>query len=257
MTSTSISFDRAAGFYDQTRGLPAHVSDEVASLASELIGADAGALEIGVGTGRITKPLIAQGAHMTGVDLSRAMMARIRQDVPRAALINGDITRLPLASASFDAVIAVHIFHLVGDWRGALAEARRMLRPGGVLLRGHNDRPPSPIEEMRDFLRERLAALGLPQTPIGAVENDIESALIESGATMEERRTRTWSSPITFAQDIDGIQQRVWSSLWRVSDDALAEVVPEMRAFVLKRFGSLDATVDVPQQFVWKRFAWA
>lgn len=253
---TSVSFDRAAGFYDQTRGMPAHISDEIAALAIELIGADARALEIGVGTGRIAKPLLARGINLVGVDLSRVMMARIRQDVQSATLINGDITRLPLASALFDAVIAVHIFHLVGDWRVALAEARRVLRSNGVLLHGYNDRLSSPIEDMRSFLRERLAAHGFPQTPVGAIEDDIEVALVESGAAMQERRTRTWSSPVTFAQEIEGVQQKLWSSLWRVPDDVLAAVVPEMRAYVLEHFGSLDAQVDAPQQFVWKRFGW-
>ena len=104
---SSVSFDRAAGFYDQTRGFPPGVADEVAGLAMALLEGRANALEIGVGTGRIAKPLLARGVRIIGVDLSRAMMARIRRDVPQAMLVNGDVTRLPLAPATCDAVIAL------------------------------------------------------------------------------------------------------------------------------------------------------
>ena len=68
------------------------------------------------GHGRIAKPLLAAGVRITGIDLSRNMMNRLREtlgDLPAPALLNGDITRLPFASESFDAVIGVHILHLV------------------------------------------------------------------------------------------------------------------------------------------------
>lgn len=251
---SSVSFDRAASFYDQTRGMPASISDEVASLAIELIGQHACALEIGIGTGRIAKPLLACGVEVVGVDLSRAMMAHIQKDIPQAMLVNGDVTRLPLASATCDAVIAVHILHLVSDWRVALAEARRVLKPEGVLLLGRNHHSPNEIGEMREHMHAFLEARGINSQRIGAIEEEVEAALAETHAQVEERQTRSWSTRVTLAQDIEGVEQRLWSNLWSVPDDALADAVAELRRYAVERFGSLNVEVESEQEFMWKRF---
>jgi len=258
---TSVNFDRAAGFYDQTRGMPAYIAGEMASLALELIGPGAHVLEIGVGTGRIAKPLLSHGLRLIGIDLSRKMMAHIRSDRPDAKLINGDIIRLPLKSTQFDAVIAVHILHLVSDWQIALAEARRMLRPGGALLLGRNDRAshsaPNVIGDMREHLRGFLDARGIRTRAIGAIEDEVRQALLASGARVEERRTQGWSTHMTLAADIDGVSNRLWSNLWSVPDDALADGVAELRRYAIQRFGSTDVAVEGEQHFVWQRFTWA
>src|SRR2546430_16241291 len=48
-------------------------------------------------------------------------------------VVRGDACYLPFATASADAVMIVSVLHLVPDWTSALAEARRVLGPGGVL----------------------------------------------------------------------------------------------------------------------------
>ena len=50
---------------------------------------------------------------------------------PGAAMVEADITRLPFEDASFDAVLCIHVLEHVGDDRAAVAELRRILRPGG------------------------------------------------------------------------------------------------------------------------------
>ena len=64
------------------------------------------------------------------------MIARARRRLwdsneRRAALVLGDVTALPAADASFDAVFDYGAIHFVADWRRALDEVRRVLRPGG------------------------------------------------------------------------------------------------------------------------------
>jgi ubiquinone/menaquinone biosynthesis C-methylase UbiE len=49
------------------------------------------------------------------------------------AVVRADAARLPVPDASVDALVNVSALHLIPDWRGALAEARRVLRPGGRL----------------------------------------------------------------------------------------------------------------------------
>ena len=54
--------------------------------------------------------------------------------LPPPPVLRADATRLPFRDACVDAVLEVHVLHLVPDWERALAEARRVLAPGGVLL---------------------------------------------------------------------------------------------------------------------------
>jgi ubiquinone/menaquinone biosynthesis C-methylase UbiE len=68
----SVAFDRAAGFYDESRGLDPAVEELVADRVEEAVGPEGRLLEIGVGTGRIALPL-----HRRGRDYDGAVDARI------------------------------------------------------------------------------------------------------------------------------------------------------------------------------------
>jgi SAM-dependent methyltransferase len=86
-------------------------------------------LDLGCGKGRFARALLSRGADLIGLDVSRAMLAAAN-GLDR---VQASVRRLPFRSASFDALFAVEVFeHL--DPRSlddALAEARRVLRPGG------------------------------------------------------------------------------------------------------------------------------
>ncbi|MBV8269122.1 MAG: methyltransferase domain-containing protein [Planctomycetaceae bacterium] len=86
-------------------------------------------LDLGCGKGRFAARLAESGADVVGIDLSAAMLA----EAEGLALVRGSARRLPFASASFDAVVAVEVFEHLADVDAALREARRVLRPGGVL----------------------------------------------------------------------------------------------------------------------------
>lgn len=255
----SLSFDRAAGFYDQTRGFPAGMAELVAATASEMLGARANMLEIGVGTGRIAKQLLAAGMRVTGIDLSRNMMNRLRDtlgDLPKLALFEGDITHLPFANSTFDAVIGVHILHLVGGWQIALDEAMRVTKAGGALLLGRNSYHPNDTQVIRNQLGDLMDKYGVKRSSIGVREDDVEKELLRRGAKVETRETPAVITQGSIAQEIDDIAKRVWSSTWAIPDDVLPAIVDQLKANALHEFGTLDHTYDVPHTFTWKKFTW-
>ncbi|SIO59813.1 2-polyprenyl-6-hydroxyphenyl methylase / 3-demethylubiquinone-9 3-methyltransferase [Singulisphaera sp. GP187] len=86
-------------------------------------------LDLGCGKGRFARPLAEAGAELVGIDLSAAMLA----DARGIARVRGSARRLPFAADSFDAVIAVEVFEHLAAIDDVLREARRVLRPGGVL----------------------------------------------------------------------------------------------------------------------------
>ena len=89
-------------------------------------------LDLGCGKGRFASALAAEGAEVIGLDRSAAMLA-VAAGLDR---VLASARRLPFASGAFDAVIAVEVFeHLPTEAIGAvLREARRAIKPGGLLL---------------------------------------------------------------------------------------------------------------------------
>lgn len=266
----SVSFDRAADIYDATRGFPPGISELVADAALEIIGTQAQVLEVGIGTGRIARPLLARGVRITGVDLSRQMMGRLLETLPPASprpiLIEGDAASLPLAGSAFDAVISVHVFHLIADWRAALAETRRVLRspdpasgrPGGVFLSGYDWRPEdTPGVALLKKWRAIVSESGYQGDGPGARDfEDVKAALVEMGATMKERAVGEWTRTRTLAQHLETIEHRTWSSTWTVPDDFFPRCLAELRQWAIAKYGSLDQEFTVPHKFIWQAFQW-
>lgn len=100
----------------------------------ELLGPGSGpCLDLGCGTGRNFDTIRDSGRTVVGVDRSsdQLRLARTRTDGP---LIEADAAVLPFADASFDTVIAMWISTDLDDFTGALGEAVRVLRSGGLLV---------------------------------------------------------------------------------------------------------------------------
>jgi ubiquinone/menaquinone biosynthesis C-methylase UbiE len=96
-------------------------------------------LDAGCGNGRYSKFLLRRAdpdAVLTGFDISVNMLARARRRLasPRVSLAAADLTRLPYADRSFDAVVSGWVLEHLPDPRPGLSELSRVLRPGGKLL---------------------------------------------------------------------------------------------------------------------------
>jgi SAM-dependent methyltransferase len=96
-------------------------------------------LDIGTGTGRILELVAGRVGRGIGIDLSRDMLIVARANLQSAGLAHcqvrqADMYRLPWTAPSFDAVTLHRVLHFAEDPARVIAEAARVLRPGGRLL---------------------------------------------------------------------------------------------------------------------------
>jgi SAM-dependent methyltransferase len=94
-------------------------------------------LDAGCGTGALTSTLVerTKTARITGLDFSPVYVEHARQQVsfPRVEFMVGDICALPFADASFDRVLTLLVLHFVPQSEKAVAELRRVARPGATV----------------------------------------------------------------------------------------------------------------------------
>lgn len=245
---TSISFDWAADFYDETRGFPSGEMPHVANLLRDVgqLGAHSRILEVGIGTGRIALPLAPHVQAIYGVDLSRRMMERLRSKQRDEAiyLVQGDATRIPYASHSFDAVLVVHVFHLISEWQQAVAEVRRVLKPNGVLLlAGHNSHDP-----VRELFQQSGRNVRLKM-------GDVQSYLRESGwQGGDSVYVHEFDDSRPPARFLESVRQRQWSGLHTLSDEEITARADQFEATLRQHYTDLEQPVPIQGRFEVRRY---
>ena len=134
ISNRHANYDQIAHTFDKR-----YERNEYAGVARnlrEFIGSehDLRILEVGCGTGHWLEVVQGTGNRSIGLDYSSGMLAKAQQRVSGAMLIRGDAQHLPLRSRSFDRMFCINALHHFPDKPAFLAEARRMLGPGGKLL---------------------------------------------------------------------------------------------------------------------------
>jgi SAM-dependent methyltransferase len=168
------SADRWPEDYERGRpGWPREVLD-VGSLPSA-----ATVLELGAGTGKLTRLLVAAFERVVAVEPAEGMRRLLVPLCPGAEVLAGTAQEIPLADAAVDAVFAAEAFHWFHDER-ALAEIARVLRRRGALVLMWNV-PAGPTEPSIAAVEELLAEWGPSPDDVSYIPLDLDGPQYTEG----------------------------------------------------------------------------
>jgi SAM-dependent methyltransferase len=250
METAYIPFDRAANIYDATRGFPAGEERAVAALIAQAgnLRKQSRVLEVGVGTGRIALPLTHHVDRLYGIDLSRLMMQQLRSK-PNAGAIRlseANALQLPFRRAAFDAVLLVHVLHLIADWQHVLREIARVLKPDGLLLCGGNAGDMLQNEQFAPIWSAWRAALPPEKIERIGLTQPVREALPPLGwRPIGAPRQHSYTVQRTPNGAYRAIEERQFSNTWRLSDAELQHGLRAVRAAIAAHFPQPDQPITL------------
>jgi SAM-dependent methyltransferase len=207
-------FEVVAGLYERVR--PEYPSDAVAWLTAQLdLRPGRTVLDLGAGTGKLTRHLVATGARVIAVEPGAQMLAELRRVVPQAEAHLAAAEEIPLPDDAVDAVTVAQAFHWFRPAE-ALREIHRVLRPRGTLALIWNTRDRGdPFQRRIDDLLEPFR----PRRQRGTRSRTDALRASDLFGPLAERR-------FAFSTELDanGVVERI------ASISLVASAPPEMRA---------------------------
>ncbi len=252
----SISFDRAASYYDRTRALSEQSLARLIPMVAAQLPPDEPVLEIGVGTGRIALPLMREGVRIVGVDISREMLTQLRDkagaEPPPLAI--ADATRLPFRDHVFGGAVAAHVLHLVPAWKDAVTEILRVVQPGGVLIASRGGRAHGG-DWWHAVRREFFRAAGNPPWPPGMDRiEELDAEMAARGAEVTQLPRITQPESATLRDLLRLLEEGVWSACWFIEPETRRRAAAETREWAVANFGDLDEPRELTEVLAWRSY---
>jgi SAM-dependent methyltransferase len=187
------SFGDIAAFYDRTR--PSYPDAAVDWLVGDGVNR---VVDLGAGTGKLTKLLVARGLDVAAVEPSEGMREQLAAALPDVAVLDGSGESLPLPDASVDLVVAAQAWHWV-DVVKASAEVARVLAPGGCL---------GLVWNRRDKSVDWVRALDSATPDTTGADMDVRRPDVAAPFNRLEYFDVPWSHPLTPQGLVDLIASR-------------------------------------------------
>lgn len=253
---SSVAFDRAAEYYDATRGFDEEGTRRQTALLLEESTGRGRVLEVGVGTGQVALPLHEAGVDVIGLDLARPMMDKLIAKTGGTLvfpLVQADATRMPFPDDVFGAAYLRWVLHLIPAWETAAQEMVRVVRPDGVicaLLGSYGG--------IRAQIQDRFSEItGIDHSPVGLGWNavgELDRAMAALGWRFRPLAPIRHSSVETVEDFMRSIEENRYSWTWRLSDDVRMDATEQLRPWARERFGDLG--VPLPFEFAseWRAY---
>jgi SAM-dependent methyltransferase len=228
----SRSFELVADVYERAR--PEYPREAVSWIAERLdLRPGRTVLDLGAGTGKLTRALLETGARVIAVEPGDAMRAELERAAPGAEALRGSAEDIPLATAAVDAITVGQAFHWFRH-DVALPELHRVLRPGGgvALVWNSRDRDAPVHKEIGELMAPFVR-------PDRAVSDDWSQQLAESAlfGPLEERS-------FSFVQELDAdmLAQRIASVSFVAAAPAAArrELDADLRRLAERQGGRVE-----------------
>jgi ubiquinone/menaquinone biosynthesis C-methylase UbiE len=142
---------------------------------------EATVVDVGCGAARAVAELAEYAAHAIGVDLDPAMLAAARRRFPGIDVRAADATELPLGDAQAHGYRADKVYHVLPDPHAALAEARRVLLPGGRIALLGQDWDALVIDSDQPELTRRIVHARADTIPHPRIARAYRNLLLDGG----------------------------------------------------------------------------
>jgi SAM-dependent methyltransferase len=181
LKARASSFGSVAGIYDRVRPpYPDEAIDWLLPRAARRV------LDLGAGTGKLTRRLRQRGLEVVAVEPSGGMREELARALPEVTLLEGSAEAIPLPDHEIDAVLVAQAWHWVDPVR-AVPEVARVLHPGGRL---------GLVWNVRDERVDWLAQLGRIMYPHGNPEQGGPSPAVGAPFGPLDRHQVEWSYPL-------------------------------------------------------------
>jgi SAM-dependent methyltransferase len=193
----SRSFELVADVYERSR--PSYPQEAIDWIAAKLgLGSGTTVLDLGAGTGKLTRALVETGARVIAVEPGDAMRAELERALPNVEALRGAAEDIPLPDQSVDCIAVGQAFHWFRHAE-ALPELHRVLRlRGGVALVWYSRDPDNP-------LYDEIGALIAPFVPADRRDED------------------EWPKPLGESELFGPLEERRFSFVQELDTDTVAE----------------------------------
>lgn len=247
-------FDLVAAEFERHRALPDLATEQIRdAVLSILEPAGASLLDLGAGSGRLGRAFVSGPVRYVGVDSSYAMLNRFRLSTSGTndllpALVQADGCLLPFGNHTFAGVLLAHVLSASRSWKDLLTEACRVLESKGVLILAQRVGPVTGVDaQLREYLRQVLALMGVEMPEAGRMKNDARTWLASVACSQEHRVAARWKTdcaPRDFLKrHSTGVR---FSSLPRAIQQ---ESLKRLSEWAIERFGSLDMSFGEDYSF--------
>jgi ubiquinone/menaquinone biosynthesis C-methylase UbiE len=140
-------------------------------------------VDVGCGTGRAVAELVERGVRAIGVDLDPAMLTAARERFPGTDVRAADATDLPVPDGEAQGYRADKVLHMLPEPQAALAEARRVLAPGGRIVLVGQDWDTIVVDSGLGRLTRRIIAARADTIPHPRIARSYRNLLLDGGFT--------------------------------------------------------------------------